>query len=117
MVSTLTMPFIKGTSGNASGRPKGAAGLARYIAERTKDGHELVDRLLALSRSESAPVRDVAAATLALLDRLVGKPMQPAELALSTTGTPVPGRDFSSLPIDERRELLARLRAVPELVE
>ena len=109
------MPFVKGTSGNATGRPKGAAGIARYIGEQTKDGHELVDRLLALSRSESAPVRDVAAATLALLDRLVGKPMQPSELALSTTGTPVPGRDWSALPLDERRELLDRLRAVPVL--
>jgi len=105
------MPFIKRTSGNVLGRPKGAAGIARYIGEQTKDGHELVDRLLVLSRSESAPVRDVAAATMALLDRFAGRPMQQGELLLSTTGTPVPGRDFGSLPIDERRELLARLRA------
>lgn len=109
------MPFIKGTSGNASGRPKGAAGLARYIALTTQDGHELVDRLIALSRSKSAPVRDVLAATMALLDRLAGKPMMSAELSLSTTGTPVPGRDWSALPLDERRELLDRLRAVPVL--
>ena len=109
------MPFIKGTSGNALGRPKGAAGLARFIGEQTKDGHELVDRLLALSRSESAPVRDVLAATMALLDRLAGKPMQPSELALST-GTPTLARDWASMPLGERRELLARLRAVPELV-
>ncbi len=107
--------MVKGApSLNPSGRPKGAAGLARYIAEQTRDGQELVDRLLEMVRSKKAAARDVATATFALLDRLAGRPMQPSELALTgTLATPSNVFDWSRIPIDERRALLARLRTEP----
>ncbi len=68
---------------NPSGRPKGAAGLARYVAEQTNDMRELVDRLLELSRDEDTPIRERLHATFALLDRGAGKPLQPQEIALA----------------------------------
>lgn len=68
---------------NPSGRPRGAKGLAAYVAEQTSDGRELVDRLLELSRDPKAPIRERFAATTALLDRAVGKPLQPSEIQMS----------------------------------
>jgi hypothetical protein len=81
------MAWTKGVSGNPSGRPKGAAGIAKYIAEQTENGQELVDRLLVLSRSADSPVRESTAATFALLDRLIGKPMSPSEVTMTLAGT------------------------------
>ena len=60
---------------NPLGRPKGAAGLARYVAEQTQDGQELIDRLLQASRGEVQLTRGQEAATLALIDRVAGKPI------------------------------------------
>jgi hypothetical protein len=77
------MTWQKGTSGNISGRPKGSAGLARYIAEKTNGGQELVDRLLELSRT--GPQREAFAATAALIDRLVGRPHSSSEVSVAVS--------------------------------
>lgn len=101
--------MVKGApSINPSGRPKGAAGIARYVAEQTNGGQELVDRLLELSRDTKGPVRERVGATLALLDRLAGRPMQPTEIMMQLEA-PVGGglpREFYSWPEDKRRAFI-----------
>jgi hypothetical protein len=77
------------------------------VAERTADGAELVDRLLELSRDPETSVRERLAATLALLDRLAGRPMQPSEMrALTVTAT------LSPLPVLEGLTYEAKLAAL-----
>lgn len=45
-------PFPKGKSGNPTGRPAGAAGLAAYIKGQTRDCEELADLLLTIARGD-----------------------------------------------------------------
>jgi hypothetical protein len=83
------MTFKPGESGNRLGRPRGAAGVARYASEQTRDGAELVDSLLAVMRDDKYPKRERLAACTALLDRVAGKPLQPSEVALVTSADDV----------------------------
>jgi hypothetical protein len=55
-------PFRPGEVSNPKGRPKelGPAGLAKYIRRETREGRELVDRLLAIARGEATATREVA---------------------------------------------------------
>lgn len=101
--------MVKGApSVNPSGKPPGAAGLARYIASQTNDGFELVDKLLAIARSDDTAPRQREAAILALLDRLAGRPVTPiaAQIENMTRTTPVLPPSWSSLSADERRSWL-----------
>jgi hypothetical protein len=91
---------------NPSGRPKGAAGLARLVAEQTRDGAELVERLLKLSRDAKAGARERLGATLALLDRLAGRPLQSTELTVVAEAH-VGDEDLSGLSVEQLAELEA----------
>jgi hypothetical protein len=104
--------FKPGESGNPLGRPRGAAGIARYAAEQTKDGAELVDFLLAVMRDTTYPKRERLAACTALLDRVAGKPLQPSEVALVNAGDDVelPG-NWHSMSDVERATWLRVYRA------
>lgn len=105
--------FVPGHRSNG-GRPKGFAGVARMILTETRDGAELVEFALETLRNEENEMRDRLAAHSWLSDRGLGKPLQSLELhGVNTPATPV--RNFDSLPLERRRELLAQLRAVPEL--
>lgn len=98
---------------NPSGRPAGAKGLARYIAEQTSDGRELVDRLLTIAR-EDDQARRVIDAIAILLDRLAGKPLASHEILSATVQLDRPPAGFDALPVDEKRALIAaRLAGMP----
>jgi len=72
---------------------------------------------LAAKLAESAESEQVRLSALQLIaERAHGKVVVGIDASISNGSTP-PERDWSALPIDERRELLARLRAVPELAE
>jgi hypothetical protein len=98
---------------NPSGRPRGAAGIAHYVAEQTSDGRELVDRLLAISRGDKSISREAREATMALIDRMAGKPITPsvAHVISENTGPTLPP-DFRRLSLEERREILDSITVV-----
>lgn len=71
--------FPKGLSGNPRGRPKGSAGLAAYIRQRTREGRDLADTVIdVLTSSEDAKVKIDAATWLA--NRAFGTPVQSHEV-------------------------------------
>jgi hypothetical protein len=70
--------FKKGVSGNPSGRPKGAKGLAKYVRKMIgADGNKLVDAMVTIVEGKSkfgTTNRDVISAVQWLADRGFGKP-------------------------------------------
>jgi hypothetical protein len=46
-------PFVKGQSGNPSGRPPGAEGLAAQIRAKTKNGLEMIELMIEVMRDTS----------------------------------------------------------------
>ena len=69
------MPWVKGQSGNAGGRPK-VAGVVKEAAQAY--GLEAIERLAELMRSDNPAV--VVKAAQVLLDRGFGKPEQAVEM-------------------------------------
>ena len=101
----VRMPWTKGTSGTPSGRPRGAAGVARFAAELTRDGHEVLEFLVGVMRDSTAGMRERTQAALAVLDRVAGKPLAPSELAVTVDraeGSGLPS-DWQDMTLDERR--------------
>lgn len=79
------MTFKPGISGNPSGRPASAVSIAKKVAAETRNGDELIERLIELSRDPQCPIRERLAATFALIDRMAGKPMAPSEVSLAVS--------------------------------
>ena len=95
-----------GQSGNPSGRPKSALGIARAIRKQTGDGAELVAFYLEVFRDEDEPVILRMKAAEWLADRGWGKAMQSIDVAVQ------------AMPIDASA-VMARLstEALRELAE
>lgn len=73
------MAFVKGTSGNPSGRSKAYAAMSRRILELSKNGDELVDFLFATMRDGGAELKMRVRCAELLLDRGLGKPREIVE--------------------------------------
>lgn len=102
-----------GTSGNPRGRPRAGQAFAERVRERV-DPDTVIDIALRLAADPSVPDERKLAALLPLIDRGFIKPPAGHELTV-TAGATATSRDIAALPLEERRELLARIRRVPEL--
>lgn len=75
------MPFVKGQSGNPSGRPKKLLPDGRSLSDLAKDyTSDAVQALVDVLSGDGAPHAARVSAATALLDRGWGKPSQSVEL-------------------------------------
>ncbi len=110
--------FKKGVSGNPGGRTKAHREVARYIRDKTMDGKELADILLTIARNAEAEDRVRLLAVEALLDRGIGKPVQAVDLRVDgEIAVNEQPRDWSLIPIEERRGLLEAANRMGALIE
>ena len=67
--------WAPGTSGNLAGRPKGNAGLAAYIKDRTRSGVEIAEFVMDVmrGRKRGASMAERFSAAYWLADRAFGK--------------------------------------------
>ena len=99
---------------NPRGRPRVGDSLANAFRQKFSPERivELAEKL-----AESAESEQVRLSALQLIaERAHGKVVTTIDASITAEGA-APSRDWSSMPLDERRELLARIRAVPELTE
>lgn len=98
-------------SANPKGRPKRGETLAESW-RRSTDWEKIRDRLEGIVLDQKARHADVIAAASELLDRSWGRAVAVHELAV-TNGAAAPARDLSSMPLEQRRALLAQIRSLP----
>ena len=105
--SNLLPPYKKGQSGNPSGRPKRTMDLAKKILAKTKDGEELVEKLLSLARGEVKRARpaDQIKAIEMLFDRAYGKSVSHTDVT-GDVQVGVTYRNMDNFSDDELRELV-----------
>lgn len=112
-----------GPSPNPAGRTRSASSrgqdLAREICKQTRDGAELLDRLLEISRqSRDTPMlaREAIAATVWLLERVAGK--APVEVrgrvdhTLTLVASPVAQHAIDALSDEEAARLEDQIRGL-----
>jgi hypothetical protein len=99
----------KGQSGNPGGRPKAFYALAKLIHAETRNGAELVERVLKIARGQDTTLDDPKSRTWALdwlSDRGFGKPQQDV-VVMQDEHRPI---DYDALT-DEQLEALGELDA------
>ena len=98
---------------NPKGRPRRGETRAEHV--RRQVDWELVDaRMIRIITNPKSKDHDAIAAWIALNDRGFGRPISSHELTIGVSSG-VPSRDLSAMPLEERRALLAKIRALPLL--
>jgi len=100
-----------GISGNAKGRPRTGLAFSERIRERL-DPDVVITLLLRHLADEDVPIAARLASALPYIGAGYAKPATATDLTINGS---TPTRDFSAMSLDERRELLGRLRAVPAI--
>ncbi len=98
-----------GQSGNPAGKPPGTRGLIRFLRESTRDGRELIEKLLEIARNGGEADTDQLKALTYLVDKVLPYVDDGSGLVL----------DGDKLTDSERAELAAihaRVRAISEEV-
>ncbi len=94
---------------NRNGRPRSGLAFAERVRERI-DPDMMIDLAMRVAEDTGMTPAERLAALWPLIDRGFIKP--PAQLEAHVTGNATPSYDLSKLPLDERRALLEKLRAL-----
>ncbi len=86
--------------------------MAEKIRERV-DPDDAINLALEVVADLTIPIERRLAAMWSLIDRGYRQP--PAGLDLSVTSGTTPHRDYSQMPLEERRALLEKLRSIPQI--
>lgn len=98
------MPFVKGQSGNPSGRSKAYAAMSRRILDLSKNGDELVDFLFATMRDTKSELKMRVHCAELLLDRGLGKPREIVDVEPEMTA-----EEYAAECVEIARETIAAM--------
>lgn len=101
-VRTAKGTFAKGTSGNPGGRHKGVAEVVDLARSHSAMA---ISTLASIAQNPKAPEAARISASVALLDRAWGKPVQMAELT-GKDGGPIETADVSAVEVARRLAFL-----------
>lgn len=102
-----------GQSGNPKGRPRSGLAFAERVRERI-DPDLIIDLAVRVAADETLSPKTRLEALWPLIDRGFIKPPTTIAAQVQTTTTT---RDWSAVPLEERRALLAQLRGVRPALE
>lgn len=105
--------WLPGVSGNPKGRPRSGLAFAERVRERV-DPDLIIDLAMQVAADETLSPSTRLAALWPLIDRGFIKPPTTIAAQVQTTTTT---RDWSVVPLEERRALLEQLRGARPVLE